>query len=702
MSAATEYSALETRLLAAMRADLSDADFYALALAVHEFQLRWNAPYAKWCAGFSAPKTWREIPAVPQAMFKAFRISCFPAEETPVTFLTSGTTGETRGAHHLRDTRLYHASALAGWNRLARPQHRAVFLTQSPADAPHSSLASMFGFFAAENGGVFLCDASGKLDFPRLLTLLESGEPVAIFGTALAFLHVFECMGSLRLRLPSGSYALETGGFKGIAREISKAELYSRFEHHLGIAAGNVINEYGMCELSSQFYSCGLGGLHSSGPWVRTLVFSPDGKNEVAIGETGVLRIFDLANLGSSLAIQTGDLAIRRESGFELLGRSPAESPRGCSRMADAQMRGTADISKAKEPPVISMRIEAIAAAARRFDFLGDYSADALRNWIVGELGHLDALDRFVSVAGQMSRALAPRKIVHILSGNTPAAALQSLIRGLLLGAHNLCKLPASGLPEVADFLAALPLELQSLVECSTALPDDWIPAADTVIVFGSDSTIAHFRTLVSAEKTFIGYGHKVSFGMIFDDPDFSSAAVAALDASLFDQLGCLSPHVFYVGGNARGFAEHLAAEMAKIGQSNPRRNLSLADAARVQALLTETDFRRANGADCAALESPDSLVVYDSAPGFPSTPLHRVIFVKPLNEQTFVELEGIREHASACGIFPLTAENAAIASRFGVSRVCAVGKMQSPPAAWRHDGQPSLSRLVRWTDFEA
>ena len=44
--------------------------------------------------------------------------------------------------------------------------------------------------------------------------------------------------------------------------------------------------------------------------------------------------------LGSVLAIETQDLAIRRERGFELLGRDPGALPRGCSRAADEQMRG--------------------------------------------------------------------------------------------------------------------------------------------------------------------------------------------------------------------------------------------------------------------------------------------------------------------------------------------------------------------------
>ena len=52
-----------------------------------------------------------------------------------------------------------------------------------------------------------------------------------------------------------------------------------------------------------------------------------------------MVRLFDLANLGSVLAIQTQDLAVAREDGtFELLGRDPAALPRGCSRAADEML----------------------------------------------------------------------------------------------------------------------------------------------------------------------------------------------------------------------------------------------------------------------------------------------------------------------------------------------------------------------------
>jgi hypothetical protein len=54
----------------------------------------------------------------------------------------------------------------------------------------------------------------------------------------------------------------------------------------------------------------------------------------VAQGETGLIRVFDLANVYSVMAIQTEDLGIRSGDGFELLGRAVMSEPRGCSLMA--------------------------------------------------------------------------------------------------------------------------------------------------------------------------------------------------------------------------------------------------------------------------------------------------------------------------------------------------------------------------------
>jgi hypothetical protein len=69
-------------------------------------------------------------------------------------------------------------------------------------------------------------------------------------------------------------------------------------------------------------------------PWARVQIISPETRREVADGETGLIRVFDLANVFSVMAIQTEDLGIRRSDGFELIGRATLAEPRGCSLMS--------------------------------------------------------------------------------------------------------------------------------------------------------------------------------------------------------------------------------------------------------------------------------------------------------------------------------------------------------------------------------
>jgi len=47
-----------------------------------------------------------------------------------------------------------------------------------------------------------------------------------------------------------------------------------------------------------------------------------------------LIRIHDLANVRSVMAVQTEDLGVRRGSGFELLGRAATVEARGCSLMS--------------------------------------------------------------------------------------------------------------------------------------------------------------------------------------------------------------------------------------------------------------------------------------------------------------------------------------------------------------------------------
>ncbi len=306
-------------------------------LAVHAFQREANPAYGRYCAQFPLPRDWRDVPALPQRAFKDQAIRAFAAGGTTRTFRTSGTTGEGYGEHHFQSLRLYRAAATRGWALAGLGGRRVCALLPSSAEMPHSSLSQMASWLVADEKAFFV--RGGESHWPELAEIgANSREPLVLFGPALAFLDLFGWLGDRSLALPANSLAVETGGYKGTRRGWPKAELYAQFADRLGLEGAAVANEYGMTELSSQFYARGLGAPHAAPPWARGLVVDPVTGREVAEKETGVLRLFDAANLWSVCAVQTQDLAIRRGEDFELIGRDPSALPRGCSRAADEML----------------------------------------------------------------------------------------------------------------------------------------------------------------------------------------------------------------------------------------------------------------------------------------------------------------------------------------------------------------------------
>lgn len=347
-----------------------------------------------------------------------------------------------------------------------------------------------------------------------------------------------------------------------------------------------------------------------------------------------------------------------------------------------------------------------LARAVEKFPLLGRISEEDLLRLIEMELGHSGILDGFVPYGSGQSFATPLSPILHIVSGNTPHAALQSLMRGLLLGAHNLVKIPGEGLPEMDLFHAALPLELGRCVEISGELPETWLERARALAVFGSDETIETFRGLAGS-RVFQAHGHKVSFGVVFEDPDFSSVAGAARDVSLFDQQGCLSAQALYVGdvpGGPRAYARRLAHEMAEFEKSHPRCILKVGESAKIREIREDYRFRAASETRVELFESPGNdswTVIYTEEAGFCGSCLNRVVFVKPLPLDFKKELENVRRWMGAIGIWPAGEEHARSISGLGASRICAIGAMQEPQVFWHQDGGQILAPFVQWVDFE-
>jgi hypothetical protein len=106
----------------------------------------------------------------------------------------------------------------------------------------------------------------------------------------------------------------------------------------------SVVSEYGMTELSSQFYEqtavdpAARPGVYREPPWARVVPVHPETLAPVATGEVGIARIEDLLNVDSAFAVLTADRVRRVEGGFELLGRAPGAPPRGCSLAIDEML----------------------------------------------------------------------------------------------------------------------------------------------------------------------------------------------------------------------------------------------------------------------------------------------------------------------------------------------------------------------------
>lgn len=342
-----------------------DNAFDALARDVFAWQFEHNRPLAAWWTRRGAlPHRithWTEIPAVPTAAFKEVPLVAGDARDAEMVFRTSGTTrgAERRGEHHVIDRSLYHAALLPIFDAWVLPDgaHPAMLsLMPHARDLPDSSLAHMItviverrgaagsGWFADADAGL----AADALD-TALLRCIDENRPVCLLGTSSAFVHWLELIHQrgAHYLLPPGSRLMDTGGFKGSGREFVPAQIRTDVAERLAIPDTACVNEYGMTEMLSQFYDSTL---RRRGPrrkvpppWVRTRIVDADTLRPRSDDAPGLLQHFDLANLGSALAIQTLDIGRPLEDGFEVLGRATGATPRGCSIAMDELLSAARD-----------------------------------------------------------------------------------------------------------------------------------------------------------------------------------------------------------------------------------------------------------------------------------------------------------------------------------------------------------------------
>ena len=121
--------------------------------------------------------------------------------------------------------------------------------------------------------------------------------------------------------------------------------------------------------------------------------------------------------------------------------------------------------------------------------------------------------------------------------------------------------------------------------------------------VHGSDETVNSVRSRLPGSVRLLAYGHQLSFGIVGAEMLSSysarkAAEKAAHDVTAWNQLGCLSPHVFYVEDSGavspEAFGELLAEALAACEAKDPRGPLPSESAAQIAGTRSLYEVREA------------------------------------------------------------------------------------------------------------
>ncbi len=336
-----------------------EQEFHHLALEVFAYQFENNVAYQRLCRLRNAtPETverWQDIPAVTTTSFKSVPLFCHPLESAGFVFYTSGTTRSRPGVHYFHDLELYKKGSLKSFAAACLDDNQRLpmlIIGPSAEFFPHSSLGRMFSWCMrqyGEDGSAILFTPRG-VDVEFACDWLEeyagAGKALIILATSLALADLVTALeeDGARIPLPAGSRILDTGGSKGRHLAIPRAELLQRTASVFALPETMIFNEYGMTEMSSQYYQTSIlsrqlgadPAVHLSSPWLRSLACDPDTLELLPEGSTGILRHFDLLNLDSVAMLQTEDLGQVQGHSLILHGRLPGAEPRGCSLLTES------------------------------------------------------------------------------------------------------------------------------------------------------------------------------------------------------------------------------------------------------------------------------------------------------------------------------------------------------------------------------
>ncbi len=321
-----------------------------------------------------------------------------------------------------------------------------------------------------------------------------------------------------------------------------------------------------------------------------------------------------------------------------------------------------------------------------------------------------------------------PKGIVtHWLSGNVAILGIISLIQGIITKNANIVKLPRENgmvLPEILQKISSYSVTTPAGVTISGG---EIIKSILTVYCNKDDKSSQ--KSLSDISNVRIAWGGKEAVESILsiprryetDDvifgPKYSFIVIGkncikeseldeftfkiALDASIFDQYGCNSPHTIFVERNSNisqlQIAESLAKGMEKALKRIPKLPISPDESFSIASIRSEYALEgkvfKSDGTDWTVISSEDS--------GFANPCFSRVLFVRPIDNINAV-LPFINHGNQTLGLLidsERKIEFAIKATEAGIERITDLGKMTLFSYPW--DGMFPMEKLVRWVSLD-
>jgi hypothetical protein len=330
--------------------------------------------------------------------------------------------------------------------------------------------------------------------------------------------------------------------------------------------------------------------------------------------------------------------------------------------------------------------------------------------------GKVENLDKYLMVQ--------PKGVItHWLAGNVPVLGMISLLQGTLSKNSNVIKLPRENglvLPLMAKDIAEYECISQSGTIRGREILDSCIFVycdredkegqetlsinSDVRVAWGGREAVENVMTLPRKYGTDdIIFGPKYSFAVVARDSFQADklndlAYKLALDASVFEQQGCNSPHTVFVerGGQISPieFAEALAKSMDEVLKRIPKNQISADEAYTIVNIRSEYSFL----GRVFSSKGTEWSVIYSDEQGLADACYSRIIFVRPVeNIEEVLEFIQPKNHQTLglCINENDKLEFAQKATARGIERVTEIGKMSIYDYPW--DGMFPINHFVRW-----